>query len=150
MSVYEAVKKALEVVGIIKSADLDIDANKWVGVRTFADKTTEQKLSSYSLGAGASYNVDVTVPAGKTGVAVTLKAAYNVAATAGVTLNVLYSPDGTNYDTDTDDSYALPFTAGATKQKTYVIAAIHPYIRLQVVNNDTSYGATIDMWVTYI
>jgi len=157
---YEDTRLALEkIIGdrefkilLIDSAGniVAVTTDGFLKVASLADKETEQKLSSYSLGAGATYNVDVTIPTGKTGVAVTLKAAYNASATDGVTLNVLYSPNGTDYDTDTDDSYTHPFTAGQTKQKTYVIAAIHPYVRLQMVNNDGSYGATVDMWVTYI
>jgi len=114
------------------------------------NKTTSQELTSQAIAASSSQNVDITIPAGKSGAAVTLKAAYDAAATSGATINVFYSPDGTNYDTNTDDSYAHPFTAGSTIQKTYIVSAIHPFIRIQVVNNDSSKGITADLWTTFI
>ena len=126
------------------------DTNGNLKTVPLAEKTTEQKLTGYSLAGGASVDIDVTIPTGKTGIAVTLKVSYDTSATAGVTLNALYSPDGVNYDTDTDDSYAHPFSAGAVKQKTYIIAGIHPYVRLQIVNDDPTYGAVVDVWVTFV
>ncbi|RLF25311.1 MAG: hypothetical protein DRN01_06540, partial [Thermoplasmata archaeon] len=113
------------------------------------NKTTSQELTSQSIAASSSQNVDSTIPAGKSGAAVTLKTAYDAAATSGATINVFYSPDGTHYDTDTDDSYIHPFTAGSTIQKTYIVPAIHPFIRIQVVNNDSSKSITADLWTTF-
>ena len=65
-------------------------------------KVIEQKLSGYSLGAGSSTNIDIEVPSGKTAIALIVKATYDANASAGIKIYVYWSPDGTNYDTDTD------------------------------------------------
>lgn len=119
-------------------------------VITLSHKKTEQKLTGEVIPAGGSKDIDITLPFGKTRMAITLKATYNPSATTGVRLDVLYSPDGVNYDTDTDDTYTHPFTAGQTKQKTYIVTIIHPYVKLRVVNLDTTYDVTVDLWVTYV
>ncbi len=134
----------------LQTDNLTFDANNFLKVATQADKVTQQPLSAVSIAAASTQNADIVVPTGRSGIAVTLKATYDVSATAGVRLDALYSPDGTNYDTDTDDTYAHPFTAGTTKQKTYIIPAIHPYVRLAVVNLDASYAVTTDLWVTFV
>jgi len=129
---------------------LNFNTNNFLRVATESDKITQQPLSSVTIAAGSTNNVDISVPSGKTGVAITLKATYNSSATSGVRLDIFYSPDGTNYDTDTDDSYTHPFAAGETKQKTYTVAAIHPYLRVSITNLDTTYSVTTDLWITFI
>jgi len=140
-----------QLTGIKTQTDkLTFDANNFLKVATQADKVTQQPLSAVSIAAASTQNADIVVPTGRSGIAVTLKATYDVSATAGVRLDALYSPDGTNYDTDTDDTYAHPFTAGTIKQKTYIIPAIHPYVRLVIENLDASYAVTTDLWVTFV
>lgn len=155
---WQKISIANDAVGITKELNsiklqtdnLTFDANNFLKVATQADKVTQQLLPAVSIAAASTQNADIVVPTGRSGIAVTLKATYDVSATAGVRLDALYSPDGANYDTDTDDTYAHPFTAGTTKQKTYIIPAIHPYVRLAVVNLDASYAVTTDLWVTFV
>ena len=123
---------------------------KYVDFKTGVNKITEQKLSSYSLSGGGSVNIDITVPTDKSAIALIVKATYDPSATAGIKIYVYWSPDGTNYDTDTDEIYDHPFAAGATKQKTYIIHAVTPYVRIVIENLDPTYAVTLDMWVTYI
>jgi len=109
-----------------------------------------KELDQYSLGAGLSVNVDVDVPEGRCGSIVTLKATYDPTSTKGVRLEVYTSPDGVNWDTDTDEIYDLPFEAGATRQKPFIVPALHPNIRFTVINLDPTYAVTISLWRTFI
>ena len=137
-------------VNLISGHDLTFDANSFLKISSHHEKVTQQPLVATSIAGGATQNVDLTIPPGKTAIAVSLKTAYDASATDGVRLDVLHSPDGTNYDTDTDDTIIHPFAAGTKKQKTYIIPAIHPYVRLAVVNLDASYAVTTDLWATFV
>jgi len=63
----------------------------------------------------------------------------------------LFSPDRTNYDTPEDaeaqgNYYDLSFAAGSTRQATILIAAFSNSVKVQVVNKDTAYAVTVNMW----
>ncbi|RLC86241.1 MAG: hypothetical protein DRJ03_09355 [Chloroflexi bacterium] len=147
----DAYKRLLVNAAVVANPpNLDVPISNTLDRNALVKKDTAQPLSSYSLDASSSHNVDITVPSGRAGVAFALRAAYDASATAGVTIKVYWSFDGTNYDTDTDDSYTHPFAAGATKQKTYIAAAIAPYIRLTITNQDATYAVTLDLWRTFI
>jgi len=109
-----------------------------------------KELDQHSLGAGLSVDVDVDVPEGRCGSIVTLKATYDPASTKGVRLEVYTSPDGVDWDTDTDEIYDLPFEAGVTRQKPYIVPALHPNIRFRIINLDPTYPVTISLWRTFI
>ena len=157
---WQKISIANDAVGITKESTLNsiklqtdnltFDANSFLKISSHHEKVTQQPLVATSIAGGATQNVDLTIPPGKTGIAVSLKTAYDASATDGVRLDALHSPDGTNYDTDTDDTIIHPFAAGTTKQKTYTILGVHPYIRLAIVNLDETYATTADLWVTYI
>ena len=119
-------------------------------ISSIAHKDTIKILNNQTINPSSEYSVNLEVPYGKTGVALTVQATYDASATKGIKIEVYWSPDGTNYDTDTDEVYTHPFSAGATKQKTYVIQCVHPYLRIKIVNEDSSYGVTVNAWVTYI
>ena len=129
---------------------LKFDTNGFLIVTSLVSRETSQVLNGETIDGGSHRDVDIAIGAGKSGVALTVKASYNASATNGISIDILYSPDGTNYDTDTDDTYTHPFQAGATKQKTYVIASVHPYMRVRITNNDPTYSVTVDAWVTQI
>ena len=65
----------------------------------------------------------------------------------------LYSPDGTNFDS-VEDAEAqgnyedLSFAAGETRQRTVLVPIFLPYVKVQVVNLDTSVSVTVDAWTT--
>jgi len=135
---------------VIKKA-LEETVKTWLElVATGVKKDTAQPLSAYSLAAGGTVDTDITVPDKRASITIILRATYDAAATAGVRLEVYYSPDGTNWDTDTDERYDHPFRAGETVQKTYVLSSIPPYVRVRIVNLDGTYAVTIDMWRTFI
>jgi len=119
-------------------------------VATGVSKNIAQPLSAYSLAAGGSVDADITVPDKRAAITIILRATYNAAATAGVRLEVYYSPDGTNWDTDTDERYDHPFRAGETVQKTYVLASVPSYVRIRIVNLDGTYAVTLDLWRRFI
>jgi len=119
-------------------------------IATVVKKVVKKELDAYSLGPGASVDVDISVPGGKAALAITLRAAYNTAATAGVRLSVYYSADGANWDTDTDEVYTHPFGAGETRQKTYLLGSVPLYVRIRVENLDTTYSVTINLWRSFV
>jgi len=121
-----------------------------VGPLWKVERATIKKLENYSLAAAASIDVDLPVPYGSRAVAVTVKATYNASATKGVKFEVYRSQNGTDWDTVTDDSYPLPFTAGATVQETETIGAVPPYVRVKILNLDGTYAATVSLWITFI
>lgn len=119
-------------------------------VVSIAEKETEKVIDGAIVSPGSYVDEDLEVPSGKTGLALTVRATYDASATQGVQIEVYYSPDGTNYDTDTDEVYDHPFEAGKTKQKTHVIQCVHPYVRIRIKNLDSSYAVTVSAWVTFI
>ncbi|MCD6197289.1 MAG: hypothetical protein J7K15_01770 [Deltaproteobacteria bacterium] len=112
-----------------------------------------QELSAYSIVAGgtAEFAVNASETDGFSALVVTVKATYDASATQGVRVRWLYSPDGTNFDSVEDAEAAgnyedLSFTAGATRVRTVLIPLFMPHVKVQVVNLDTSYAVTVDVW----
>jgi len=92
---------------------------------------------------------------GYSAVIVTVKASYNASATQGVRVRWLYSPNGTDYDSEdaaeAEGQYNdITFVANATKQETVLIPIFQPYIKVQIANLDSSYSVTVDAWVTLL
>lgn len=117
--------------------------------------TPVQDLSAVSIAAGGVQNIDKSALDGYSAVIVTVKATYDAAATAGVRVRWLYSPDGTNYDSPEDAVDAgnyedLTFAAGATRMRTILIPVFQPYVRIQVVNLDGTYAVTVDAWTVLL
>jgi len=115
------------------------------------DVTTH--LSAYTLAAGGTVTVDIGPITNRTGIMILLRVTYNAAATAGVRIRWLYSHDGVSFDTpedaDAEGNYFEPsFTAGATRQRSTVIAFVSPYVRLSLVNLDPTYAVTVDHLTT--
>ena len=116
-------------------------------------ETPVQQLSSQSISASGTQEFTISDTDGYSAVVVTVKATYNASATAGVRIRWLYSPDGTNFDTveDAEDqgNYEdLSFAAGESRQRTVLIPIFSPYVKVQIVNQDTSYAVTVDAWRT--
>jgi len=108
-------------------------------------------LSSQSITAGGVQNIDKSGLDGYSVLMVIVKATYNSSATQGVRVRWLYSPDGTNYDSPEDAEDAgnyedLTFSAGATRERTILIPVLTDNIRVQIVNLDSSYSVTVDVW----
>ncbi len=75
---------------------------------------------------------------------VTTRVTYNGAATAGLRLNMYFSPDGKNYDTVPYAYYDINLTAGGTIQETKIVDAPEQgSMMFKVQNLDGTYAATI-------
>jgi len=112
-----------------------------------------QELSSQSIPAGetAEFTVDATETDGFSALVVTVKATYDASATQGVRVRYLYSPDGTNFDSPEEAEAAgnyedIGLAAGASRIRTVLIPLFMPYVKVQVVNLDTSYAVVVDAW----
>lgn len=79
---------------------------------------------------------------------VTTRVTYNGAATAGLRLNMYFSPDGKNYDTIPYAYYDIDFTAGGTIQETKIVDAPEQgNLTMKVENLDAAQTATkIKVW----
>ena len=112
-----------------------------------------QELSSQSIPAGetAEFTVDAAKTDGFSALVVTAKVAYNASATQGVRVRWLYSPDGTNFDSPEEAEAAgnyedIGLIAGASRIRTILIPIFQSYVKIQVVNLDTSYAVVVDAW----
>lgn len=101
-----------------------------------------------TIGAGGTKDIVIEVPSGYSAVLVTVRATYDASATSGVRVRWLYSQDNSDYDSpeDAEDqgNYEdLTFEAGKTRQRTVLIPALTDFIKVQVVNLDTSYPVAV-------
>jgi len=114
-----------------------------------------QDLVNYSLAGGASVNVDKSAGTGWSALVVTVRVAYATGATAGVRVAWLNSPDGVNFDSPDDavaqgNYYDPSFAAGATRQATVLIPLFAPYVRILIVNKDSTNAATVNLWTLFV
>lgn len=110
-----------------------------------------QDLSAYSLAGGGTVDIDKTGLDGYSAVVAVVRVAYSASATAGVRVLWLYSPDGTNYDSEEDavaqgNYYDITFAAGATRQATILVPILADNVRIRIKNLDPANTATIDAW----
>ena len=148
-----AITLPVKISDILKAYDSGLDELK-VNIAPRRTSPTRE-LSSYSLGANSVKEITKTNLNGYSAIVVTVRATYNSSATKGVRIRWLYSPDGSNYDSPEDaeeqGNYEdLTFEAGRTKQRTVLIPIFTPYVKIQIVNLDSSYSVTIDVWTTLL
>ena len=67
----------------------------------------------------------------------------------------LYSPNGVDFDSPEEAEAAgnyedLSFAAGETRIKTILIPILQSYIKIQIVNLDSSVGVVVDAWRTML
>ena len=116
----------------------------------------EQVFSNRVISGGDKAEFTIGNDLGKySAIIVTVKATYDPSATAGVRVRWLYSPNGADYDSpeDAEDqgNYEdLTFAAGKTRQRTVVIPIALPYVKVQIVNLDSAYPVTVDVWKTLV
>jgi len=127
MSLYEAVKQAV-----------------W----TVQGKLITLLADSETIPAGSSKSYDFEIPENHTGAVITARLTYDASATSGATINTYYSHDGDNFDTEAVDTLSPAFTAGETKQQSFIVATPCKVLRIEVVNNDAGYDLTLDkLWI---
>ena len=112
-------------------------------------------LDNVTISAGSHKDIDIIPLDGYSAVALTIQVTFLGSATANTRIYWLYSPDGENYDTideATDEGNYVDILAGAnvTKQRTSIIPIITRYLRIRVVNQDTSVNITCNAWLTYL
>jgi len=137
----ESIKKAIEDAASISLQPARSDA--------------EQVLTSETVAAGDVKDFVISDTNGYSAVVLTVKATYDASATAGIRVRWLYSPNGSDYDSEdaaeAEGQYNdITFTAGATKVETVLIPIFQPYVKIQIVNKDTSYSVTVDVWKTLL
>jgi len=116
-------------------------------------KTTEEVCKGLSISPSGTVQFKV-IPGNYQAGVVTVSATYNSSATSGVRVRWLYSPDDSLYDSpeDAEDegNYKdLTFSAGETRTRTIIIPYLQPYVRVQIVNLDSSYSVTVDCYHTF-
>jgi len=151
----ELLKKALEEATIGNPSNLDIKLSEHRDALKPSRGTPTQDLSSQSIAANDKAEITKSNLDGWSAIVVTVKATYDASATAGVRVRWLYSPDGSNYDSPEDAEDAgnyegLTFEKGKTRQRTLLIPLFQPYVRVQIVNLDSSYSVTVDVWTTLL
>ena len=113
--------------------------------------SVEKKLSGHSIDPGGVAEILFSNMQGFSAIGISVRASYDPNASAGVRVRWLYSPDGTNFDS-VEDAEAqgnyedLSFKAGETRQRTVRIPIAAPYVKVQIVNLDTGYAVTVDVW----
>jgi len=113
--------------------------------------TPEKVFTSKTINGGGLEEFIVSNAEGYSAVVVAVKAGYDPNATAGVRVRWLYSPDGSNFDSPEDaeaeGNYEdLTFSAGKTRQRTVLIPIMAPYVKVQIVNMDSTYSVVVDVW----
>jgi len=116
---------------------------------------TEQVLNSEAISAGGTSEFVVDNTDGYSAIVLTVKATYNASATQGVRVRWLYSPNGSDYDSEEDaengSQYVdLTFAAGEMRVRTILVPIFQPYVKVQVINKDSSYSVTVDVWKTLL
>ncbi|MHC1622962.1 MAG: hypothetical protein ACXQTR_00020 [Candidatus Methanospirareceae archaeon] len=124
-----------------------VDYDQLIPIRS----SPEQVLTSQSIGAGDKAEFTVSDTDGYSAIVVTVKATYDSSATQGIRVRWLYSSNGTDFDSEEDaedqGNYVdLTFSAGATRQRTVLIPILSDFIRIQIVNLDSSVSVTVDAW----
>jgi len=66
---------------------------------------------------------------------ITVRLTFDAASDTDAVVNIYYSPDGNNWDTEVYATFTIADTASTTKQKTAIIdPPEHGYIRVQIYN----------------
>lgn len=80
--------------------------------------------------------------------ALSIRVAFHAAATKGVEVSIITSPNAVLWDTEPYiENLEPPFEAGGTKQLTVPIDVSARYIKLKVINLDTGQSVTVDGFV---
>jgi len=110
-------------------------------------------LSVASISAGGEAHADLDTNLMKQSeMAVTVRVTYGGAATSGVRVYLLASPDKTNWDSEnTTDAFAYfepAFGAGETHQRTVNVDALPRFLRILVRNLDGSVATgAVEVWI---
>ena len=81
---------------------------------------------------------------------ITVRLTFDAASDTDAVVNIYYSPDGNNWDTEVYATFTIADTASTTKQKTAIIdPPEHGYIRVQIYNASQAKTFTnVKLWYT--
>jgi hypothetical protein len=119
------------------------------------EKRTPRKVIEGTVDAGGTLEWTSLLQNIRLAASVTVRVTYDASATKGVRVYFLHSPDETNFDTPEDaesqGNYVdVTFAAGATRQVTVPVAYPGICMRIRVKNLDTSYPATVTVWLAEV
>lgn len=111
-------------------------------------KTVTKVVNNQTVAESASLDLSNSTAIGPTdtstliNLAIECTVTYNASATAGCTVKLYASYDGTNYDSDPYDQFDMPFTANTTKSQTFAVNPAPKYLKVGVTNLDTAQDIT--------
>jgi hypothetical protein len=111
-------------------------------------KTVTKVVDNQTVAESASLDLANSTAIGPTdtstliNLAIECTVTYHASATAGCTVKLYASYDGTNYDSDPYDQFDLPFTANTTKSQTFAVNPAPKYLKVGVTNLDTAQDIT--------
>uniref|UniRef100_A0A6H1ZYL7 Uncharacterized protein n=1 Tax=viral metagenome TaxID=1070528 RepID=A0A6H1ZYL7_9ZZZZ len=99
--------------------------------------------------SGRAYSKNVSLRYART-ISVTARVKFHAAATGKATIEVYYSPDGTNFDTSIYGSFDIAVSAGNEKQASAVVTLPeHGVIKFAIYNTDAAQVLTWGkLWYT--
>lgn len=111
-------------------------------------KTVTKVVDNQTIGEASELALSNSTAIGPTStdtlinLAIECTVTYNASATAGCTVKLYASYDGTNYDSDPYDQFDMPFTANTTKSQTFAVNPAPKYLKVGVENLDTAEDIT--------
>lgn len=111
-------------------------------------KTVTKVVDNQTVAEAASLDLANSTAIGPTdtdtviNLAIECTVTYHASATAGCTVKLFASYDGTNYDSDPYDQFDMPFTANTTKSQTFAVNPAPKYLKVGVTNLDAAQDIT--------
>jgi len=114
-----------------------------------------QILTAESIAGGGKREVTIESAEIHSAIILTVSATYDAAATLGLKIRWLYSPDNVTFDRESeaeaeDQFKDLGFAAGETFTRTFIVLLYQPYVKIQFINKDSTYAVTVNAWRTLL
>ena len=112
-------------------------------------------VNNETISASSYKDVDIVPIDGYSAIGLTIQVTFLGSATGNTRVYYLYSPDGVNYDTtdeaENEGNY-VDILAGenVTKQITIIVPIVTRFLRIRILNQDTSVNITCNAWITYM
>ena len=106
-------------------------------IATILDNKTAQEANVTALSDCTAIDTN-----GVLSLSIGYRVTYHASATAGGTLRLYASYDGTNYDDQVYDQWTLPFATGASYEGHFTVLPGPRYLKAQVANADAAQDIT--------